>query len=81
MNFEDIKKMDKKQFEQFIFNIQNTKKKFCVRCGNFTVDKITISVNKSEKTNYNSKKLCNICQECDSDMLDYLGVSDVEQRS
>ena len=60
MNFEDIKKMDKKQFEQFIFNIQNAKKKFCVRCGNFTIDKITISVNKSEKTNYSSKKLCNI---------------------
>ncbi len=78
MNFEDIKKMDKKQFEQFIFNIQKTKKKFCVRCGNFTIDKITISVNKSEKTNYSNKKLCNICLGCYSDMLDYLGISDVE---
>ena len=78
MNFEQIKNMDKKEFEKFIFQIQSTKKKFCVICGNFTIDKITISVNKSEKTNYSSKKLCNICEECYTDMLEYLGISDIE---
>lgn len=33
MNFEDIKNMNKKEFEQFMFNIQSSNKKFCVRCG------------------------------------------------
>lgn len=75
MNFDKIKNMDKKEFERFLFNIQNTKQKFCVKCGNFTTDRITISVNKN---GYNNRKLCNICQDCYSDMLDYLAISDID---
>lgn len=78
MNFEEIKNMDKKEFEQFIFKVQSHNQKFCVRCGNFTLDRITISVNKSYETNYSTRKLCNLCKECYIDMLDYLGISDIE---
>lgn len=28
MNFEDVKNMNKKEFEQFVFNIQSNNKKF-----------------------------------------------------
>lgn len=49
MNFDEIKNMSKKDFEKFIFKIQSSKQKFCVRCGKFTIDRITISVSKERK--------------------------------
>ena len=63
--------MSKKEFEQFMFNVQSSNKKFCVRCGNFTLDRITISVAKNGNS---PRKLCNMCKECYTDMLDYLGI-------
>jgi len=74
MDFDKVKNMSKSEFEQFIFGLQKTKQKFCIRCGNFTTDKITISVSKN---GYNTRKLCNLCQNCYSDMLDYLAISDI----
>lgn len=76
MNFEDIKNMNKKEFEQFIFSVQSSNKKFCARCGNFTLDRITLSISKNGKS---PKKLCNMCNECYIDMLDFLGMSDIEE--
>ncbi len=76
MNFEEIKKMDKKEFEQFVFKIQSSNQKFCVRCGNFTLDRITISVAKEGNS---PRKLCNMCNNCYADMLDYLSISDIEE--
>ena len=61
MNFDEIKKMSKQEFEQFIFNVQNTNQKFCAKCGNFTLDRITISVAKDGKS---PRKLCNMCKNC-----------------
>ena len=65
MNFEDIKNMNKKEFEQFMFNIQSNNKKFCVRCGNFTLDRITVSVAKMETLHENyvicAKNVIQIC--------------------
>lgn len=76
MKFEDIKNMSKQEFEQFLFNVQSSNQKFCVRCGNFTLDRITISVAKNGNS---PRKLCNMCKDCYTDMLDYLGVSDIEE--
>ena len=76
MNFEQIKNMTKKEFEQFIFSVQSSNQKFCVRCGNFTLDRITISVNKNSN---GVRKLCNMCKNCYADMIDYLGISDIEE--
>ena len=73
MNFNEIRNMSKEEFEQFMFKIQSSKQKFCVRCGNFTLDRITITVAKNGKS---PKKLCNLCLNCYSDMLDNLGVND-----
>lgn len=44
MDFEEVKKMSKAEFEQFIYRVQSSSQKFCVKCGNFTMDRITISV-------------------------------------
>lgn len=75
MNFNEIKNMSKAEFEQFIFKVQNSKQKFCIRCGNFTLDRITISVAKNGNS---PRKLCNMCANCYTDMLDYLGINDIE---
>ena len=61
MNFEDIKNMNKKEFEQFVFNIKSNNTKICARCGDFTLDRITVSVAKSGNS---PRKLCNMCKEC-----------------
>ena len=76
MNFDEIKKMSKQEFEQFIFKVQNTNQKFCAKCGNFTLDRITISVAKDGKS---PRKLCNMCKNCYTDMLDHLGISDIKE--
>lgn len=76
VRFENIKNMSKQEFEQFMFRIQSSNQKFCVRCGNFTLDRITISVAKNGNS---PRKLCNMCKDCYTDMLDYLGVSDIEE--
>lgn len=75
MNFNEIKNMSKEEFEQFIFRVQSSNQKFCVRCGNFTLDRITISVAKNGNS---PRKLCNMCANCYADMLDHLGISDIE---
>lgn len=75
INFDEIKKMSKQEFEQFIFKVQNTNQKFCAKCGNFTLDRITISVAKDGKS---PRKLCNMCKNCYTDMLDHLGISDIK---
>ena len=72
---DEIKKMSKQEFEQFIFKVQNTNQKFCAKCGNFTLDRITISVAKDGKS---PRKLCNMCKNCYTDMLDHLGISDIK---
>ena len=76
VKFEDIKNMSKQEFEQFLFKVQSSNQKFCVRCGNFTLDRITISVAKNGNS---PRKLCNMCKDCYTDMLDYLGVNDIEE--
>lgn len=55
--------------------VQNTNQKFCAKCGNFTLDRITISVAKDGKS---PRKLCNMCKNCYTDMLDHLGISDIK---
>lgn len=75
MDFEEVKNMNKTEFEQFIYKIQSSKQKFCVKCGKFTLDRITVSVGKEGKS---PKKLCNMCNGCYADMLDHLGINDIE---
>lgn len=72
--YEKVKSMDKMEFDNFIHKIQSGNHRICAKCGEVTLDRITISV---AKDNYSNRKLCNMCKNCYSDMLDYLAVSDI----
>lgn len=76
MNFDEFKNMTKEEFEQFMFRVSSSNQKFCIRCGNFTFDRITISVAKNGKS---PRKLCNLCANCYTDMLEHLGMNDIQE--
>jgi len=73
MNLNDIRKMNDKELNAFLVNIQKDDRKICARCGEFIFEKRTLSVRKD----YVTRTLCTLCENCYTDMLDYLGINDV----
>lgn len=76
MKLNDIRQMSDKELNSFINSISNNNGRVCCKCGKiiFKNDRITIMKN----VDINTKKLCCICKECYSDLLDWLGVNDCE---
>ena len=52
----------------------------CVKCGSIVgyADRKTINVSVYGRNGQKSKKLCTLCSDCYIDLLDYLGVPDVD---
>lgn len=75
MNISELKKMEDKEFISYITKIQRSKTPFCIRCGELAIQKRTLSVTKD---NIKVKKLCTLCENCYSDLLDFLAIPDVE---
>ena len=76
-----IKGMSDKEIVSFINRMSQNKLMLCIKCGNPTSfnNKKTINVGVyNSKVGQKVKKLCTLCNECYIDLLDYLGVSDVE---
>ncbi|MBR4178055.1 MAG: hypothetical protein IKR57_01745 [Bacilli bacterium] len=77
MNIADLKKLQDKEFIDYICKMQRNKSTFCIKCGK-VVDKDnrrTISVSRD---NIKLKKLCTLCDDCYSDLIDFIGVADVD---
>lgn len=55
----------------------------CVRCGSIVgyADRKTINVSVYGRKGQKSKKLCSLCNDCYSDLLDYLGICDIDLES
>lgn len=77
MNLCELKKLEDREFIEYISRMQRTKSTFCLKCGNVVTrdNRRTISVSKD---NIKVKKLCTLCESCYSDMIDYLSIADVE---
>lgn len=75
MKISDLKQLEDKEFIKYISDIQRKKTPICIRCGTFTNDRRTISVTKDS---IKIKKLCTLCESCYSDLLDFIGVADVD---
>ena len=71
MTIGDIRNMSDKELNTFINTVSNNNGRVCCKCGRivFKKDRITLMKNVDIKT----KKICCICKECYSDLLDYLG--------
>lgn len=55
----------------------------CVKCGDIVgyADRKTINVSVYGRKGQKQKKLCTLCNNCYSDLLDYLSVCDVDLES
>ncbi len=74
MNLNDIRTMSDRELNTFLKQIRKAEKRVCEKCGEFILNKRTISVRKEQTT----RTLCVLCESCYSDMLDFLEVADVE---
>ena len=80
MNLEKIRNMPDEQLARFINDVSQRNSIICSKCGGIIISKerkcLMVSIN--DKGIQKSKKLCNLCNECYIDLLDYLSISDVE---
>lgn len=80
MNLEKIRNMSDEQLVRFINDVSQRNSIICSKCGGIIISKerkcLMVSIN--DKGIQKSKKLCNLCNECYIDLLDYLSISDVE---
>lgn len=74
MNLNDIRKMSDKELNSFLVKAQSDNRRICNRCHEFVLNKRTITVRKDSTT----RTLCILCEDCYSDLLDYLAISDVD---
>lgn len=74
INIKNIKNMNDKELYTFINSISNANGRICCKCGKivFKNDRVTLSRNVDVAT----KKICCLCKECYSELLDWLGVND-----
>ena len=71
---------EKARMLESIIHSSNLRTPLCVRCGDVVGygDRKTINVSVYGRKGQKSKKLCTLCNSCYSDLLDYLGVCDVD---
>lgn len=72
-NYNQIRNMSDKELNAFLVDIQRSDKRICQKCGEFILDKRTLSVRKE----YLTRTLCILCENCYSDLLDFLNINDV----
>ena len=72
--------MSDEQLTRFINDVSQRNSIICSKCGGIIISKerkcLMISIN--DKGTQKTKKLCNLCSECYVDLLDYMGISDIE---
>lgn len=81
MNLDSIRNMNDYELRSFLNDISQRNNMFCSKCGSVinTKNRKTINVSIYDKSNgQKARKLCHLCNSCYVDMLDYLGVCDIE---
>lgn len=74
MKYDDIRKMNDKELNHFLLNIQRDNKRVCSKCKEFVLNKIVINVRKNQTT----RTLCTLCENCYTSMLEFLGINDAD---
>lgn len=73
MNLDRIRNMSDEDLQAYLKSLGDRKSSNCIKCGN-SADYV---INVQNKKHFQQKKLCSLCTECYSSMLDQLGVSDI----
>lgn len=74
MDLDKIRKMNDEELEIYLKTLSDRLNSTCGKCGK---GKGNYVINIKSKREKQQKKLCSICDNCYSDLLDYLGVSDI----
>ena len=72
----NIRDMSDKELYSFINQVSNNNGRVCCKCGKIVYkdDRVTIS----KTIGVAPKKICCLCKGCYSDLLDYLGIADID---
>ena len=76
MKLQNIRKMNDRELYTFINNISNNNGRICCKCGKIVYKEQRITL--SRNVDVTTKKICCLCKDCYSDLLDYLGINDCE---
>lgn len=81
MDLDKIRNMSDEELRCFMNNLSQRNNIFCSKCGNVVNPRIRKNINigiYDKHIGQKTKKLCSLCNECYVDLLDYLGVPDIE---
>lgn len=74
MELDRIRNMNDDELKAYLQHLSSKKLNMCLKCGNVNAQ-YTINIMNRKKTQ--QKKLCNLCNKCYTDLLDYLGIEDI----
>lgn len=75
MKIANVKNMSDKEVYNLLNSLSNKNVRVCCRCGEilYKENRITLYSDVSKMP----KKLCSLCKNCYTELLDYLGVNDI----
>lgn len=71
-----IKEMSDKELYAFINQVSNNNGRVCCKCGKIVYKNERVTISKT--VDVAAKKICCLCKDCYSDLLDYLGIADID---
>lgn len=74
MDLNKIRNMSDEDLELYLKSLSNRKTNSCFKCGKTNAN---YTVNILNKKKAQQKKLCSLCNDCYSDLLDDLSISDI----
>lgn len=75
MNIEVIRNMSDDDLRKFLNTVSQKNNKICCKCGSIPTRKERIGIYVFK---FENRKLCTLCKNCYEELLDYLGVCDIE---
>lgn len=80
MNLDKIRNMSDEELKSFMNELSQRNNIFCSKCGNVvsSKDRKNINIGINDRGYQKARKLCSLCNSCYVDLLDYLGISDID---
>ena len=84
MKVSELRKLNDYELKKYINYISNKNTLICCKCEDIITPKERVTINVSR--NFNScvpkvRKLCSLCEACYVDLLEFLGMSDIDWES
>lgn len=76
MNIDKIRKMNDEELECYLKHLTNRSVNECSRCSKPSSKTVKIE----NKSTFQTKQLCGLCEDCYDELIDWLGTSDLNWR-